>query len=284
MNIKYCSKIFSLLTVIAAFSGCNFYKDQAFLACGQPNLLASYNQYKTNRDKSVQHFSNSEIEFSNCDQRFAAAFKDAEQKAFIASLDRANRSLIICKDDMNHEVDYNKPWLEKITADEMIVNYAKYKKLYPTVRDFDIGTLNKCSDYYKNFDDNQQRKALIAEHKEKSLMNKYRYKYLWDEKGLSGLIKAIDSGELNIAKAKQYIIKKDNLLFDPDLIVDEVSGNLIIYKNIYDPELKIGLQRNKSDLYARDSGLNGNYFVVAGSKRLKIGDKTTDVLIFKKIL
>ena len=81
----------------------------------------------------------------------------------------------MCKDDMNHEVDYNKPWLEKVAADEMVVNYAKYKKLYPTVRDFDVIALNKCSDYYKNFDENQQRKALTAGHKEKSLMKKLHF-------------------------------------------------------------------------------------------------------------
>lgn len=282
--MKYFCKNIFLLTALVAITSCNSYRDKALLACNQSAFFANYNDYKFNRDKSIKLFTKSEIDFAWCDQKYAAAFKDAEQKAFITSLDRASRALMICRDDMDREVDYNKVWLGQIASDEMIINYNKYKKLYPTVVNFDIGALNKCSDYYKNFDENQKRKEFTAEHKEKSLMKKYRYKLLWNEKGLSGLIKAIDSGELNVAKAKQYIIKKDNLLFDADLSVDESAGDLIIYKNIYDQELRIVVQRNKSDLYARGSGLVGNYFVVVGSKRLKIGDKTTDILIFKKIL
>ncbi|MES2678094.1 MAG: hypothetical protein V4612_07295 [Pseudomonadota bacterium] len=282
--MKYFLKIFSLLIILTTISSCNSYKDQALLACSQPNFFSNYNQYKTNRDKSVQRYASSEKEFFGCDQKYADAFKDAEQKAFASALERANRFLAVCKDDMNREVNYNAPWFITITGDEMVMNYDKYKKRYPLVRNFDVDSLSKCLDYYKNFDENAQRKEIVSKNKEKILMKKYHYQLLWNTKGLSGLTQAIDAGELNIAKAKQYLVKKDNLLFDPDFVVDEVVGNLVIYSNLYDPAIKIALQRYKNEVYARQSNLNGSYFVVIGTKKFMINNKTADILIFKKIL
>ncbi len=282
--MKYFSKIFILLIISTVISGCNSYKDQALLACSQPNFFSNYNQYKTNRDKSVQRFAKSEIEFVGCDQKYADAFRDAEQKAFVSSLERANRFLAVCKDDINREANYNAPWFITVTSDEMITNYDKYKKRYPLVRNFDVDGLSKCFDYYKNFDENERRKEIVSKNKEKILMKKYRYKLLWDTKGLLGLTQAIDAGELNVAKAKQYLVKKDNLLSDPDFVVDEVVGNLVIYSNLYDSRLKIALQRYKNELYARQSNLNGSYFVVVGTRKFTVNGKTTDILIFKKIL
>jgi hypothetical protein len=282
--MKYFYKTLSIFIALAAITSCNSYRDKALLACNHPNFLNNYDQYKTNRDKSIALFTKLEPGFTFCDQKYLNAFHEAEQRTFAAALDRANRALVICRDDMAREVDHNKLWLEKIIAEEMIANYDKYKKLYPATPNFDIGAINKCSNYYKNFDETQERKTITSKYKEKVLLKKYRYKYIWDEKGLSGLIQAIDSGEISLTKAKQHIVKKDTLLFDSDLIVDEASGALVIYKNIYNMELKIALQRNRNELYAKDSNLNGSYFVVVGTKKFKINDKITDILVFKKIL
>jgi hypothetical protein len=281
--MKYFQNTFLFLIALAVTTSCNSYRDKAFLACNQANFFANFDEYKTNRDKSVALFSDSKKDFIGCDQKYSNAFKDAEQRAFAASLDRTTRALAICRDDMAREVDYNKAWFEKVSSDEMVVGYDKYKKLYPTTRNFDVDALNKCANYYKNYSENQQRKEMISANLEKSLLKKYRYKLVWNEKGLSGLMQAIDAGEVNVAKAKKYLIKKDNLLFDPDLIVDEVLGNLVIYKNIYDMGIKIAVQKNKNELYAKDSSLNGSYFIVVDTKKFKINDKVSEILVFKKI-